>query len=1249
MTGNSRLSDDIFIGNDGNNQLYGYAGWDWLDGGAGVDRIFGGEGNDFIKGGDGNDYVQSWTNGPAPGGLYGENGDDTLHGGAGKDSLFGGNGNDLFLADDDNIWDYMNGQGGNDTISYRLFERGVTIDMNVGKEGGYTFKAYGDGAVSIENVTGTDYADTITGDSQANILDGGSSNDVLTGGSGNDTLIGGKGADILRGNSGTDTVSYRHSSSGVTISLLDGTALGGDAFGDTFSLIESIEGSQYADDLQARTLSGTVSGLGGSDTFRASTGAISFDGGEGADTVDYSESTGGATVNLGSGVGSRSWAAGDSYTSIEQVIGSDHADYIYGTDGDERFQSGGGTDRMYGYDGNDSYGFTAGSGTNYVYDNGGFYDYVLVDGTIGLQDLTLSESGSTLVFGRKSTSDRMYVQNHFNTNANGLYTNQIDRLAFENGSWLWVSHLRHFVNDSNGSNTIWGSGLGDWLHGFGGNDTINGGDGLDVLIGGAGSDTLRGGAHSDTYVFGRGSGLDVIDDTGGTETLVIAGDVRTSDLMIEYSGNDLFIGLKVDGADYTAMNAPDRIKIIGQKTLPKAIEKLHIGGQVLSLPQLVGQATGQSNPPQVENRSITIYARFTGGRITSVAGYDPDGDPLTYSVTSHTSYINEDYYMLNGTNQLYTTAYWNHQDYNAASVTVTASDGTSTGSGTISITYAPDPMGGPIWPIVLDLDGNGVELLNAGASGVAWDIDEDGREDKIGWISSGDALLALDRDGSGAIDDVSEISFIQDAEGATTDLEGLRGFDFDFNGVSDGVLDANDIFFADFLLWQDTNGNGISDEGELKTLSEHGITAINLAGTPTGEEHTETTQNAILNTGTFVRTDGTTGNFGDVVLGVEHGHLSADSSGANRNNAQVLFKREGTKGGTTEEGGAIAPIIIDMNLNGIDLTPIARSVVDFDADGDGQLERIGWVERGDAILALDANGDGLITSGSEISFAQFAQSGGTDLDGLRSFDSNADGLLDSSDAIWSDLSLWTDANGDGVTQEGELVSIATTGLASINLDGQKGVLEYGGNAIGEVAKANFATGNGFAGLAQVSLGYLELESSTSNVSEETTTADTENTREAILPSRQHRWLPSVQHDSTALGFAPDEAYFATFDGSVANNFAASEPVGDIRSTAALQDRPVERLENIGSLSIQDILEDDFFDRYETAGGSDRGDLWINSRMVPAAQTAAPTSGSENARKLALLRQDLAVFGAADAIEDSLRDRQGHYQLNELYA
>jgi Ca2+-binding RTX toxin-like protein len=179
-----------------------------------------------------------------------------------------------------------------------------------------------------------------------------------------------------------------------------------------------------------------------------------------------------------------------------------------------------------------------------------------------------------------------------------------------------------------------------------------------------------------------------------------------------------------------------------------------------------------------------------------------------------------------------------------------------------------DYMGGPsriLPPIVLDLDGDGIELTSWQTSPVGFDMDADGNPEATGWVGADDALLALDRDGDGAITDGSEISFIEDLPGALSDLEGLAAFDTD----ADGYFDAGDARYGEFRVWQDANHDGVSQTEELRTLGEHGITAINLTRDLTGHTAEGAADNVITATSEFVRADGTTGVVGDVLLGYQ--------------------------------------------------------------------------------------------------------------------------------------------------------------------------------------------------------------------------------------------------------------------------------------------------------------------------------------------------------------------------------------------
>jgi len=125
----------------------------------------------------------------------------------------------------------------------------------------------------------------------------------------------------------------------------------------------------------------------------------------------------------------------------------------------------------------------------------------------------------------------------------------------------------------------------------------------------------------------------------------------------------------------------------------------------------------------------------------------------------------------------------------------------------------------------------GLELVSLAASAVSFATEEGGARVRTGWVGADDALLALDRNGDGKIGSAAEISFVSDLPGAMTDLEGLAAFDTD----EDGYFDEGDARYAEFRVWRDANQDGVSQSGELNSLEDLGIVAINLTRTTTGE------------------------------------------------------------------------------------------------------------------------------------------------------------------------------------------------------------------------------------------------------------------------------------------------------------------------------------------------------------------------------------------------------------------------------
>ncbi|WP_339762778.1 Ig-like domain-containing protein, partial [uncultured Hoeflea sp.] len=156
---------------------------------------------------------------------------------------------------------------------------------------------------------------------------------------------------------------------------------------------------------------------------------------------------------------------------------------------------------------------------------------------------------------------------------------------------------------------------------------------------------------------------------------------------------------------------------------------------------------------------------------------------------------------------------------------------------------------------------------------------------------------------------------------------------------------------------------------------------------------------------------------------------------------------------------ATDPIVLDLNGDGVDLSATAA----FDIDADGDLDQIGWTGPEDGVLAVDLDGSGAIENGSELFSEVFGGgSHANSLEALRTFDSNGDGVIDAQDAAYDDILVWQDANSDGVSQAGELQTLAERGIASLDLDAAEANQTVDGNTIfaeGTYTKADGGTGS----------------------------------------------------------------------------------------------------------------------------------------------------------------------------------------------
>ncbi|WP_244286826.1 cadherin domain-containing protein [Caulobacter radicis] len=539
-------------------------------------------------------------------------------------------------------------------------------------------------------------------------------------------------------------------------------------------------------------------------------------------------------------------------------------------------------------------------------------------------------------------------------------------------------------------------------------------------------------------------------------------------------------------------------------------------------------------------------------------------------------------------------------------------------------------------PIVLDLDGDGVNLPSARQSFVMMDQTGQGDVRAMGWVSSGDGLLALDRNGDGRIGDVTEISFTSDAPEAVSDLEGLRAYDSNGNGL----LDAGDERFGEFKVWRDLNSDGVSDEGELMSLAEAGVTAINLT-LETVSPQADPRDSYLYGTTGYLRADGTWGAVGDAALAV----LEPPKLTLTQIEPEEVAASTGEGG--EQDAGLLPPIVIDLDGDGVELVSRSASTVRFDVQGDGRTVRTGWVGKDDAFLALDRNGDGVIGSGAEISFVQDLAGATSDLEGLAAYDTDGSGQLDVGDARFGDFLVWQDANQDGVSQAGELRRLSEVGIVALDLTGTKtgaGVAGAQDNVV--LAHSNVQLEDGsYLAVGDVMLSYdLNQEPSARPLSDEAVLETSEP--DALLTSR--RPSSALFGDGQALAhawrepLAEEEALLSRRDASVSAELV-SEAAADTsvasktaeEQKGAQEEKPLDQIDRSSSSPTKS-------QQARQASGEDftpphADEPWAQGAGADPALLAALAPNRPGSADLSALLQagDLSGAGLSTADYDSL--------------
>lgn len=282
----------------------------------------------------------------------------------------------------------------------------------------------------------------------------------------------------------------------------------------------------------ARAGNDTIRAGGGNDILNGEAGNDTLDGEEGTDLATYEGAGAGVTVKLWLAGPQDTGAAGiDTLISIEDLLGSVHADVLHGDAGANVIDGGRGADLLHGARGDDTYYVTAGD-TVLEYSNAGFdtvyasesftlgsnIETLILTGTVSsdatgnmLANLLVGTDGNNMLDGRGGDDTMEGLRGNDTYRVNTLGDTVIEQAGGGSDtvlariSWVLGDNFENLVLEglalrgtgNEADNAVIGNAAANTLLGRGGDDRLEGSTGADLLIGGAGRDLIYLGDDSD--------------------------------------------------------------------------------------------------------------------------------------------------------------------------------------------------------------------------------------------------------------------------------------------------------------------------------------------------------------------------------------------------------------------------------------------------------------------------------------------------------------------------------------------------------------------------------------------------------------------------------------------------------------------------------------------------------------------------------------------------------------------------------
>ena len=247
--------------------------------------LSGGEGNDLVAAGAGNDSLEGGSGADL---LFDETGQDTVRGGAGDDRVV--------AALDEDRDTYDGGEGAADALDLTATEAGVSVDLAAGSAEG---EEIGDNAVTgfeiveggagNDSLAGSEGGETLSGAGGEDLIEGRAGDDTISGGDGDDRLLDGAGEDSVTGGAGNDVVSAAADGNDDAYEGSDGEDVLDYSQSEESIIVDLVTMTASGADIGEDVIGGFESVIGGSgdDSFLVGQQAMILEGGSGDDLFEF--------------------------------------------------------------------------------------------------------------------------------------------------------------------------------------------------------------------------------------------------------------------------------------------------------------------------------------------------------------------------------------------------------------------------------------------------------------------------------------------------------------------------------------------------------------------------------------------------------------------------------------------------------------------------------------------------------------------------------------------------------------------------------------------------------------------------------------------------------------------------------------------------------------------------------------------------------------------------------------------------